>query len=449
MKQEDLPLAVPATAKQDGEAAVSERWSWVEPAAWTPRMLHALEQGVKGGVWYSLMDKVYAFRNLQAATKRVVANRGSAGIDHVSVNMFERNRDANLQRLCEQLREGRYYPQAVRRTYIPKPGSRELRPLGIPTVRDRIAQTALRNVLEPIFERDFAEHSYGFRPGRGCKDALRRVSCLLSKRHLFVVDVDLKSFFDTIPHEQLLARVEQRVADSRVLDLVRSYLKQRVLDTMQEWQPEQGTPQGAVISPLLANIYLDPLDHLMASRGFEMTRYADDMVIQCRDEQHAQQAMDLLREWVEKAGLSLHPTKTRIVQVTEMQGFDFLGYHFQLSKGPPIHVGKRPRDKSLRKFKDSVRDKTHRCNGHSLEAIIRRLNPALRGFLEYFKHGANIFARLDSWVRGRLRAILRKRTHRQGRANGKDHQRWANAFFREHGLLSMVEERARLVQSSG
>jgi len=448
-KQEQLPSIVPATAKQDGEAAPSERWSWVELAAWTPRMLQALEQGVKGGVWYSLMDKVYATGNLEAAAARVVANRGGAGVDHMTVQMFEKNRNANLKRLHVQIETGQYRPQPVRRTYIPKPGSQEKRPLGIPTVRDRIVQTALRNVLEPIFERDFGEHSYGFRPGRGCKQALRRVDQLLRQGHLWVVDVDLKSYFDTIPHDKLMDRVKHRVADGRVLDLLESYLTQNVLDGVKEWTPEGGTPQGAVISPLLANLYLDPLDHLAVAKGMQMTRYADDMVIQCRSETEARQALNLLVQWTAQAGLTLHPTKTRIVQVTDREGFDFLGYHFQLSTRLPRKIARWPRHKSVMHFKDEVRLKTRRLSGHSLEVIITRLNRVLHGFFEYFKHGAaTYFVRLDGWIRGRLRAILRRRSHRRGRSNGKDHQRWPNVFFQEHGLFSMARERALVLQSS-
>jgi RNA-directed DNA polymerase len=412
-------------------------------------MLQALEQGVKGGVWFSLVDKVCAMRNLDAAAKRVVANRGSAGVDHMSVQDFEKKRNENLERIREQLRTNNYHPQAVRRVNIPKPGSKESRPLGIPTVRDRIVQTALRSALEPIFERDFAEHSYGFRPGRGCKDALRRVNQLLRAGYLWVVDVDLKSYFDSIPHEKLMELVRSKVADGRVLSLVERYLKQQVLATASTWTPEKGTPQGAVISPLLANVYLDPLDHLMVAEGLEMTRYADDMVVQCRNEREAEHALQLLRQWAEQAGLELHPTKTRLVQVSEREGFDFLGYHFQLSKKNPSRVVRWPRAKSVKHFKDSVRLKSRRNNGNDLATIVRRLNPLLHGFFEYFKHGAPpIFAKLDSWIRGRLRAILRRRRHGRGRAKGRDHQRWPNAFFQEHGLFSMARERALLVQPS-
>ena len=212
-------------------------------------MLTTLEEGVKGGKWYSLMDKVYAERTLRTASARVKANRGSSGVDHVTVEMFETGLDDNLRWLGEGLRTGEYRPQAIRRHYIPKPGSREKRPLGIPTVRDRVVQTALRMVLEPIFERDFATHSYGFRPGRGCKDGLRRVDDLLKGGAVFVVDVDLKSYFDTIPHDRLLAEVGRKVTDGKIMRLLEQFLRQGILDGLAAWTPEQGTPQGAVITP--------------------------------------------------------------------------------------------------------------------------------------------------------------------------------------------------------
>ena len=227
---------------------IRARWAWVEAEVWTERMLTALEQGVIGGQWYSLMDKVYALPNLRQAFARVKANDGAAGVDHVTVKQFERHLEANLEKLSWSLQEGSYRPQAVRRKWINKLGSKEKRPLGIPTVRDRVVQAALRAVLEPIFERDFAAQSYGFRPNRGCKDALRRVDGLLKEGHTYVVDADLKSYFDTIPHEPLLERVKAKVADGRILSLLEAFLKQGVLDEMKEWTPEEGTPQGGVMT---------------------------------------------------------------------------------------------------------------------------------------------------------------------------------------------------------
>lgn len=268
------PLRVSEATKQGGE--IYDRWPWVEVAVWTPRMLTALETGIKGGKWFSLIDKVYAPANLQAAWRKVKANAGAAGVDHQTIEMFEQHLETNLTNLSRGLREGQYRPAAVKRVLIPKPGSREMRPLGIPTVRDRVAQAALRQVLEPIFERTFAAQSYGFRPGRGAKDALRRVDQLLCAGAVWVVDADLKSFFDTIPRARLRERIEEQIADGRVLELIEAMMHQGVLCETEMIEPEAGTPQGAVISPLLANVYLNPLDHLMARQGWEMVRYADD-----------------------------------------------------------------------------------------------------------------------------------------------------------------------------
>ena len=286
---ETQPAAVSETAKQAGE--VRARWAWTEPSIWTERMLTALEEGVKGGKWFSLMDKVWRERTLWAAFQQVAANDGAAGVDHQTVEDFERDLSKNLQRLSEQLREGGYRPQAVRRVWIPKPGSTEKRPLGVPAVRDRVVQAALRLVLEPIFERDFAQQSYGFRPQRGCLDALRRVDQLLKQGYTWIVDADLKSYFDTIPHEPLMERVEEKVSDGQILGLVEVFLNQQVRDGMKCWTPEGGTPQGAVLSPMLSNLYLDPLDHQMAGKGIEMVRYADDFVLLCRSCEEAERAL--------------------------------------------------------------------------------------------------------------------------------------------------------------
>jgi RNA-directed DNA polymerase len=304
-----------------------------------------------------------------------------------------------------------------------------------------VVQTALRQVLEPIFERDFATHSYGFRPGKGCKDALRRVDELLKSGYNHVVDADLKSYFDTIPHDRLLALVAQKVSDGKVLSLIDAFLHQGVLDDLKEWTPEQGTPQGAVISPLLSNIYLDPLDHLMAESDFEMVRYADDFVILCRSAEDAARALAVVQEWTASAGLTLHPTKTRVIDI-QTDRFDFLGYRFEEGT-------RRPRPKSLEKFKETVREKTSRTTGGSLDAIIARLNPTLRGWFEYFKHSHKwTFERLDGWIRMRLRSLLRKRMKKAGRGRGTDHQRWPNAFFDDHGLFSLKRAHALARQSS-
>ena len=435
---EDNPATVP-TATQAGE--IRARWAWVEPSVWTDRMLTALEQGVKGGIWFSLIDKVYAPTNLYASYAKVAANGGAAGVDHVTIEDFTKRLARNLEKLTAQLQDGSYRPQDVRRVNIPKPGTQETRPLGIPTVRDRVVQGALRHVLEPIFERQFAEHSYGFRPGRGCKDALRRVDRLLKGGCRYVVDVDLKSYFDTIPHAKLLDEVRKHVADSRVLALIESFLKAEILDGMRQWTPESGALQGAVLSPLLSNLYLDELDHLVARSGYEMTRYADDLVIQCRTREEAERALALVQAWTTQAGLTLHPTKTKIVDA-ETDGFDFLGYRF-------VKHRRFVRQKSLMKFRDAIRAKTRRTAGRDLNAIIAAVNRTLRGWFEYFKHSyRTTFPYLDGWIRMRLRCILRKRHGQKGRGHIADHLRWPNAYFAGQGLFSLAKAHVLACQSS-
>jgi RNA-directed DNA polymerase len=304
-------------------------------------------------------------------------------------------------------------------------------------VEDRVVQTALRNVIEPIFENIFAEHSYGFRPGRGAKDALRRVDELLKAGKVWVVDADLKAYFDTIPQEPLMRLVEEQIADSRVLEMIRGMLKQGVMETAREWQPtEQGTPQGAVISPLLANLYLNPLDHWMARLGRQMVRYADDFVILCGSQAEAQEVLEQLRQWTAAAGLTLHPLKTRIVDASQRGGFDFLGYHFERGH-------RWPRDKSRAKFRETIRQKTRRRDPRPLNQIIADVNRTLRGWFNYFQHSVtNVFVREDRWVRQRFRTLLRRRHKGLGRARGRDHQRWPNAYFAELGLFSLAIARA-------
>lgn len=425
---EAKPVTVPR-AQQAGEWPTP--WRWVEPSVWTIRMLTALEQGVEGGKWFRLFDKVFSERNLLASLQQVASKDGAAGVDHVTTREFVRQLPDSLWELSDQIRGGTYRPQAVRRVPIPKPGTAETRPLGIPTVRDRIVQAAVTHVIEPIFERDFAEHSYGFRPGRGCKDALRRVDRLLKEGYVHVVDADLKGYFDSIPHDRLMTRLGTKIADGQVLKLIESFLTAVIQDGGAESAPEAGAPQGAVLSPLLSNIYLDPLDHLLARAGFAMVRYADDFVILCRTPEDAQRALETVRGWTEENGLTLHPTKTKIVDARQ-DGFDFLGYTFRGGR----HV---PRKKSIGKLKDAIRGKTRRTSGKSLPNIIADVNRTLRGWFAYFQHAPHeVFPPLDSWIRQRLRAILKKRHKRRGCAKGWDFRQWPNAFFADFGLFSLV-----------
>ena len=437
-KERELKEKVPSVpkAKQGAETADPREWSWVESTIWTDRMLTALGNGVKGGKWFSLIDKVFSSKTLGAAWHCVARNRGAAGIDNVSVSRFEVNAEVYLAELEKDLREGVFRPSGVKRVQIPK-GKGKMRPLGIPTVKDRIVQTALKMAMEPIFEYEFATFSYGFRPGRGCKDALREVSQWLREGYTFVVDADFANYFDSIPHDALMARMEDKISDGRLLDLLHKYIRSDVFEGMERWTPLRGTPQGAVISPLLANIYLHTLDMEIAGiEGLKMVRYADDFVVMSRSEHEARNALSTIRKWVNDNGLILHPDKTHVGDARQPgQGFEFLGYRFEAGK----RTVRRSSEKALR---DKIRSKTRRTKGASFQMAIEELNPMLRGWFGYFKH-ANpmVFKRTDGFVRRRLRSIGRKH-NKQSRGTGRclnDHKRWPNAFFAELGLFTMLE----------
>jgi RNA-directed DNA polymerase len=433
VKETQLQINLPGVPKAKQGREVPQQWAWTEASVWTERMVATLERGIKGGKWYSLMDKVWKAENLQSAAQQVRKNKGAAGVDGMSCEAYLKAGPARLERLQDKLQSGRYQPAPVKRVWIPKLGSKELRPLGVPTVEGRIVETAVRNVIEPIFEHGFAEHSYGFRPGRGAKDALRRVDQLLNAGKVWVIDADLKAYFDTIPQEKLMKLLEEHIADGALLELLKKMLQQGVMETGKGWQPtERGTPQGAVVSPLLANIYLNPLDHLMARQGRDLVRYADDFVILCDNQQEAQRVLEELRQWTEAAGLTLHPTKTRIVDASQKGGFDFLGYHFERGH-------RWPRQKSLDKFREAIRQKTRKRDPRPLSQMVAGVNRTLKGWFGYFKHSVkNTFHTQDQWVRQRLRTVLRKRHKGQGRARGRDRQRWPNAYFAELGLFSLA-----------
>ena len=439
-KDTNVPT-VPATAKQGNHPDDPKTWSWVESSIWTERMLAALGNGVEGGKWYALMDKVYASRTLWAAWQRVARNRGAAGVDRMSIKRFEANATRYLEELEVALHNGSYRPAAVRRVYIPKGKSR--RPLGIPTVKDRVVQTALKLVLEPIYEKEFLPVSYGFRPGRGCKDALREVERWIKAGYTWVVDADVASYFDTIPHTRLLACLKEKVSDGRVLQLVQRYLEQDILDGVDRWTPITGTPQGAVLSPLLSNLYLHSLDVRMTRAGRKMVRYADDFVILCQSQEEAEAALAEVGAWTAQHGLTLHPDKTHVGDCKDAgHGFDFLGYRFE--------SGRRfVRRKSFKALRDKIRQLTGRTRSGALCDIIAELNPILKGWFGYFKHAHHTtFRAVDGFVRRRLRAVLRKRDKRPGFGlTCDDHRRWPNAFFAEHRLFTLNEAHALASQS--
>lgn len=400
-----------------------------------------LEDKVRGGKWHTLTDKVFCNLNLFCSARKVLGKKGAAGVDRQTCLDFAEHEREELERLQKELCGGTYRPAAVLRTWIPKPGSSEKRPLGIPTVRDRVVQTALVQVIEPILDATFHDRSFGFRHGRGCHGALRCVEELLEAGYVYVVDADLKGYFDTIPKDRLLDIVQQKISDRRVLGLIEMFLNQGIMEEMREWIPEAGVPQGAVLSPVLSNAYLNPLDHRMADLGFQMVRYADDFVILCRTPEDAEAALAEVRRWVEDNGLTLHPEKTHIVDTREKR-FSFLGYSFRGRL-------RFPRAKSHRKFVDRIHELTPRKSGDSLEVILQRLNRSTQGWFNYFRHCHwNIFKDYDGMIRRRLRRMLLKR-NRRNRKRLSRNQRWPNAFFADHGFTSLNDAHIRFVQSTG
>ncbi len=396
---------------------------------------------VRGGKWHTLMDKVYSSLNLSCSAQKVLGKDGAAGVDRQTCSEFAEHEREELDRLQEELHDGTYRPAAVLRRWISKPGRSAKRPLGIPTVRDRVVQTAVVHVLEPILDATFHERSFGFRHGRSCHDALRCVEAWLDAGYVYVVDADLKGYFETIPKDRLLARVQQQISDRRVVGLVKKFLNQGILEELREWTPEAGVPQGAVLSPVLSNVYLNPLDHRMAELGFQMVRYADDFVILCRTPEEAEAALTEVRRWVEANGLTLHPAKTHIVDSRETS-FSFLGYSFRGRL-------RFPRAKSHRKFIARIRELTPRKSGDSLEVILHRLTRSTQGWFNYFRHCFwNIFKAYDGMIRRRLRRMLLKR-NRRNRQRLARNQRWPNAFFADHGFTSLNDAHIRFVHSIG
>lgn len=410
--------------------------------------------------WHSLIDKVYSLPNLWKAWSRVAANDGASGVDGISVAQFEASVEERLTQLSMDLRAKTYRPQPVRRVYIPKAGGGR-RPLGIPTVRDRIVQQAVLQILEPIFEVKFSKRSHGFRKGRGCATALAVVDRAVKHGYQWVVDADIQAFFDTVDHEKMLTALNEEVADGSLLKLVRYILAAGVIEPMMpETEPsEMGTPQGGPLSPLLANIYLHVFDEVMERAGYGLVRYADDFVIFAKSESEAESALQLASEILEgQLGLTLHPEKTRIVSVDE--GFEFLGYHY--FRDPKTgRLVKEVRAKSVRTFRDAVRRRTPRLKtqrrfkerhctlarlmkNQRVKEMVAELNLYLSGWHGYFKvvweRYTPPFDRFDRFVRTRLRLAV---TGRVG--NGWWNQRITNDLLRQLGLTSLAE-RQRLYQ---
>jgi RNA-directed DNA polymerase len=365
---------------------------------------------------HSLVDKVYKRKNLEMAWLRVKRNAGAGGVDGQSLEDFESCLEEQLDRLHAELREGRYEPLPVLQQLIPKSGQPgKFRPLGIPTIYDRVCQQALLNRLEPIFEPVFDEASFGYRRGRSTKDALRKIWKELAEGHEWIVDADLKNFFGTVEHEELLTLVGQRVSDSRVLRLIEQMLKAGCIAEGKRLETEQGAPQGGVVSPILSNILLTPFDGEMRRRGYRLTRYADDWVVTCRTRKEAHQALEQAKKILTELGVTLNDAKTHIVHVS--RGFEFLGY--KIKRGSrrlalPAHKirgGTRegdlyayPREKSIQHFKDQIRRRTRRNAPVDTQGLIADINPVIRGWGLYFckAHIRKLFARLDRWILRRI-----------------------------------------------
>jgi RNA-directed DNA polymerase len=388
---------------------------------------------------HSLIGQVYDRRNLRRAWERVKENKGAGGVDGVTIARFEKDRDRYLDVLHRQLKEGRYRPRPVRRVEIDKPGTTKKRPLGIPTIMDRVCQQALVQVLEPIFEPTFREESFGYRPGRSAHMAMRRIWRQLGQ-DAWIVDADLADFFGTLSHELLIELVADRVADGKVLSLIRSMLMAGALRDGVYESTVAGTPQGGVASPLLSNIYLSVFDERMAQAGYALTRYADDWVIICRSRAEAERALASARRVLEEElRLRLHPEKTRIVHIS--RGFEFLGYRIGRGKGLSHKAGGPslyaiPTDRSIERFKDKVRMATNRRNPKDLKGVLDELNPIIRGWGNYYRraHVRRLFNRLNRWI------VLRVWSHQ--------HKHWRNAGWRtlparrlygELGLVNLLQ----------
>jgi RNA-directed DNA polymerase len=375
--------------------------------------------------WYSLIDKIWALPNMEDAFKEVKRNRGAAGVDGVTIKAFEFGVEDNVQVLQRELREKRYKPRPVKRVYIPKPDGTK-RPLGIPTVRDRVVQASVRRILEPIFEAKFMDCSFGFRPNRSAHMALEKIRKDLLDGYMYVIDADLKSYFDTIPHDKLISLIREEVVDGSVIHLLESFLRAGVMEGGSFFLNDKGTPQGGVISPLLANIYLHPLDEVMVDRGHRITRYADDFVICCKSQKGAERVLKSVTRFLEQElGLIVHPEKTRIVN-NLIDSFVFLGHEFK--KGFWV----KPSDKSINKFKNKVKEITKRNQTVNIESLVKdKLNPYLRGWGNYFGHWhvKTLFLEFDTWIRRRLRSVqLRswrkvRRLHRELRR-----RKWKGEF---------------------
>jgi RNA-directed DNA polymerase len=411
---------------------------------WTPAMVEAREKlKAAGRKWYLLYDKVYDPRNLHEAWEQVRTNAGAPGLSGETIEQYGKTIGERLGKVTERLREQRYEAQPIRRKWIPKTdGSGQQRPLGIPEVEDRIVQAAIVRVIEPIYEGKFFDGSYGFRPERSALHALAQLEKEITAGKPYLVDADIRNCFGSIPHERLMEEVGKEVSDPKLLALMRRFVEADIVEEVKRWTPEEGTPQGAVLSPLLANIYMHEFDQRMLAAGYAVIRYADDFVVSCPTQEEAEQAREKAGEILKAMGLELHPQKTRVID-TRTSRFQFLGYEFWPREGKP--PGREPRPSSRRKIEDAVRRKTPKRSGKSMRETIEDLRPTLRGWYGYYRYSFwNVFTDLDGFVRRRLRSILRKFEKRKGTAfNRDDNPRYPAKYFKRLECPSLSEAHQR------
>ncbi len=395
---------------------------------------------------HSLIDKVYQPTNLKMAWEKVRSNKGAGGIDKETISSFEMKKDEELHKLHEDLKMGEYKPLPVKRVYIEKNGKvGEKRPLGIPTIRDRVCQQALKNRLEPIFEPFFNDCSFGYRPKRSPHMAMRKIWREIDEGNEWIVDGDLRDYFGTVHHDTLIDLIARKISDGKILKLIREMLNAGYMEKGQKYPTRSGTPQGSVISPLLSNVYLTPFDNIMTGRGYKLTRFADDWLIVCKSKREAEEALSLAKSVFDKLGLKLHPEKTRITHIK--WGFEFLGYKVKAGKGLKLNRGKitakinrnnlyaYPKDKSVKKLMDEIRNRTKRRLPLTMKELIDYINPVIRGWGNYFRkaHVRKLFNKLDRWIIRRLWSHHLKSWRNCG---------WkkypSKSLYQEYGLVNLV-----------